>query len=93
MAESSSGTSSCQIPTRVPSALGLARHWVLRHGKKPSDQHGNAKGWQLPAFWIIFQEAAEVLKKNRPGFSGLGFVIAREPARGSKQIVGIDLDA
>ncbi len=93
MEESSSGTSSCQIPTRVPSALGLARHWVLRRGKKPCDLHGNAKGWQLPAFWITFQEAAEVLNKNGQGFSGLGFVIAREPARGSKQIIGLDLDA
>jgi len=83
---------SSSIPTRMPGALGLARHWVMRKGKQPFDQYGNPKGWQLSAFWISYQDAIAVLKRNGQGFDGLGFIIAREPGRGSKQIIGIDLD-
>ena len=83
---------SALVPTRVPSALGFARHWVLRHGKKPCDQYGNPKGWNVPAGWITYQEACEVLKRNGQGFEGLGFIIGREPGLGDKQIIGLDLD-
>lgn len=83
---------SAPIPARVPGALGYARHWVLRKGKKPCDQWGNPKGWHVSSFWITYQDAIAVLKHNGGGFDGLGFVIAREPLRGSKQIIGLDLD-
>ena len=83
---------SASIPARCPGGLGYARHWVLRHGKKPCDQYSNPKGWNVPDGWITYQEACEVLKRNGQGFDGLGFIIAREPGRGDKQIIGLDLD-
>lgn len=80
------------IPTIVPGGLGATRHWMLRRGKQPFDQYANPKGWNVSAFWISYQEACDILKRNGQGFDGLGFIIAREEGRGEKQILGVDLD-
>jgi predicted transcriptional regulator len=76
----------------VPSALGAGRHWVLRKGKQPVDRYGNPKGWKLPSFWSTLPEVLEVLDKQPGKYDGIGWIVAREPGRGDKQIIGGDFD-
>jgi phage/plasmid-associated DNA primase len=76
----------------IPSALGAARHWMLRKGKQPYDRYGHSKGWQLPSFWMTLPEALEALQNRADEFDGIGFIVAREPIREDKQIIGGDMD-
>ena len=77
----------------VPAMLRDAKQWVARKEKKPCDLQGRSGGWQNSDFWISFEEAKAGIESNPGMFSGLGFVIARHPERGDKQLIGIDLDA
>lgn len=82
------------ILSHVPPGLATAKHWVLRKGKKPVGLDGvAATGWQKSDFWMKYQEVEAILKQDGRGFSGAGFVIAREAELAEKQRIGIDLDA
>lgn len=77
----------------VPGILKDARQWVARKEKKPCDLQGRSGGWQSPDFWLSFDEAKTGVEASPGKFSGLGFIIARQPDRGERQLIGIDLDA
>ena len=77
----------------LPEVLRDARQWVLRQDKKPCDLSGKSGGWQSPDFWMDLETAASGLESMPGKFSGLGFIIARNPVRGDRQLIGIDLDA
>ena len=77
----------------VPGYLKAARQWVARTQKKPCDLQGRSGGWQSPDFWLSFEEAKAGIESSPGKFSGLGFIIARQPERENKQLVGVDLDA
>jgi primase-polymerase (primpol)-like protein len=78
----------------VPSALKIARHWVGRRGKVPCDDHGHMTRqtdagkvtWPSPSFWMDFQQALAGLSQGT--YDGIGWIVAREPGRGDKQIIG-----
>ena len=75
----------------VPSALGVARHWVVHKDKQPfGNNDGSPKGWNLAEYWFTFEEAKKTLSSN--GYDGLGFIVARESGRKDSQIIGGDLD-
>ena len=74
---------------KVPSALGIARHWVAHKNKQPFGKIG-AKGWDEAHYWYTLDEAKKVLEAG--GYDGLGFIVARESSRKEKQILGGDLD-
>jgi hypothetical protein len=80
----------------IPGILRDARQWVLRkknEPKKPCGISNRSGGWQQPDFWISFEEAKAAIESSPGMFSGLGFIIARHPERGDKQLIGVDLDA
>lgn len=62
--------------------------WRLEDGdtKRPYNKHGRWASVTNRADWLSFDEAVELLEL-RPGYSGLGFCLAKENG-----LVGIDLD-
>ena len=74
---------------KAPSALGVARHWVVHKNKQPFGKVG-AKGWDEAHYWYSLDEAKKVFKSG--DYDGLGFIVARESGRGDRQILGGDLD-
>ena len=79
------------VDITVPSALGVARHWVVHKDKQPFGNNGGSPtGWNLAEYWFTFEEAKRKLSSN--GYDGLGFIVARESGRKDKQIIGGDLD-
>jgi hypothetical protein len=77
----------------VPAILRNAKQWVARKQKKPCNLQGHSGGWRNSDFWMAFDEVKAGIESNPGRFSGLGFIIARVPERGDKQLIGIDLDA
>ena len=73
----------------IPSALGVARHWVVHKNKQPFGKVG-PKGWDQAQYWFTLDEAKKILESGE--YNGLGFIVAREPGRGDRQILGGDLD-
>lgn len=74
----------------APATMTKSRHWVVHKDKAPEGKEGRT-GWNLAENWFSFDEALQMLER-RGGFDGLGFIVARESGRKSKQIIGGDLD-
>jgi primase-polymerase (primpol)-like protein len=76
----------------APPVLKSSNQWVLRNGKKPANRDGDSKGWADPSFWMTFDEALEAFQSAPSKFSGLGYIVEHDPARGDSQIIVGDLD-
>ncbi len=76
----------------APPTLKSSNHWVLRIGKNPVNKQENSEGWEDPAFWMPFDEALKTLRSAPDKFSGLGYIVQRDSARGDNQIIGGNLD-
>jgi primase-polymerase (primpol)-like protein len=80
------------MEVNAPPALKSSNHWVLRNGKKPANREGDSKGWSDPSFWMTLDEALDAFQSAPSKFSGLGYIVEYDPARGDSQIIGGDLD-